>query len=146
MRDELIKLLLELGAEDLTAVMHRNKRGKKYLKLPFKKGGYVSFNFDYKEYNEVSVFSEKLNIKEYIHIRKLKFFLFEIGFEVNKKQKYAIFLDALNTFRVDVNMDYKVGDLITYDDGLPFENDTLKLVRVQKNEFENTTFYYFKKP
>ena len=146
MRDELIKLLLELGAEDLTKVMHPNKIGKCYLNLPISKKDYISFNFDYKEYNKVSVFSKKLNINEFIPIRELKMFLFKNGFEVNKKQKYAIFLDNLMTYKMDVLLDYKVGDLINHEDGLPFENETFELVSVQKNEFDNTTFYYFKKP
>ncbi len=145
MRKEIIRLLLDLGAKDLTKEMHPNKNGKCYLKLPVANGGNISFNFDYKEYDEVSVYSKKLKINEYVPILKLKMFLFKLGFEVNKKQKYAIFLDSLTTNKMDVKLNYELGDLINFDDGLPFENETLKLVNVQKDNFNNTTFYYFKK-
>lgn len=144
MRDEMIQLLLKLGAEDLTKEVYPNKVGKCYLKLKVAKGSYIEFGFDYKEHDEVSVFSSKRNINKYILISEIKTFLFNQGVELNKKEKYAVFLDELHTRKMGVSLDYEVDDFMDYDDGLPFENQRYKVVSVQKNNIENTTFYYFK--
>ena len=144
MRDELIKLLLDLGAEDLTKVIHPKKNDKRYLKLPLAGGGNIGFNFDYKEYDEVSVYSKKLHISKYIPIPKLKMFLFKLGFEVNKKQKYFIFIDELETKKAEPSLNFELGAEISYDDGLPFPNNKYLITSIQKNEFDNTTFYYLK--
>ena len=145
MREKCIKMLLDLGAEDLTKEMHPNKMGKCFLKLQVAKGSYINFNFDYKEYETVHVYCKKRNISEYMKFSDVKMFLIKQGVVVDVPQKFAIFLDELNTRKMGLSLDYEVGDKMEMEDDLPFDNDIYEVVKVQKNEFYNITYYYFKK-
>ena len=81
-RQELIDMLTNLGAEDLTSEMHPNKIGKKYLRLKIARGSYINFNFDYEHYPFVSVSGNRRHI--------LKYFTFEQAQElVNKHFTHA---------------------------------------------------------
>ena len=65
----------------------------------------------------------------------------------NKEQtgeKYFIFLDGLETKKVDPSLNFELGGVISYDDGLPFPNKQYLITSIQRNEFDNTTFYYLK--
>ena len=79
-REECIELLLNLGAEDLTHIRHPNKIGKKYLRLCIKNLSYVSFNFDYQEYNEVSVWANRRHrTRGYMQFHEIKPMLSDMG-------------------------------------------------------------------
>ena len=91
-----------------------------------------------KERNSVDYFPHSVS-----HGRKM--FLIKQGVVVDVPQKFAIFLDRLNTRKMDLSLDYEVGDKMEMEDDLPFDNDIYEIVKVQKNEFYNITYYYFKK-
>ena len=63
---------------------------------------------------------------------------------MKKKQKYFIFLDELETKKVDPSLKFELGAEISYDDGLPFPNKKYLIVSIQRNELDNITFYYLK--
>ncbi len=88
-REECIELLLNLGAEDLTHVRHPNKQGKKYLKLRIKNlNSYITFNFDYSEYKEVSVWATRRSKpRAYMKFKDIKPMLIDMGFEIFKKEE-----------------------------------------------------------
>jgi uncharacterized SAM-dependent methyltransferase len=88
-REECIELLLNLGAEDLTHVRHPNKQGKKYLKLRIKNlNSYITFNFDYSEYREASVWATRRSKpRAYMKFKDIKPMLIDMGFEIVKKQE-----------------------------------------------------------
>jgi|694.fasta_scaffold119618_2 hypothetical protein len=88
-REECIELLLNLGAEDLTHVRHPNKQGKKYLKLRIKNlNSYITFNFDYSEYKEVSVWATRRSEpRAYMKFKDIKPMLIDMGFEIVKKEE-----------------------------------------------------------
>lgn len=88
-REECIELLLNLGAEDLTHVRHPNKQGKKYLKLRIKNlNSYITFNFDYSEYKEVSVWATRRSEpRAYMKFKDIKPMLIDMGFEIFKKEE-----------------------------------------------------------
>ena len=144
MRERCIKMLLDLGAEDLTKERHPNKIGKCFLKLQVAKGSYLEFNFDYPEYKTVSVYSKKRNINEFIPFEDVKRFLINQGVIIDKPQKIAVFVDNLTTKKLSLDLDYKVGDSVDMESELPLGNDFYKIVGVQKNDFDNITYYYFK--
>jgi hypothetical protein len=80
-REECISCLLKLGAEDLTAIKHPNKLHKKYLRLRVKDTSWIDFNFDYPEYQEVSVRANRRNSpKGEMKFSEVKPMLKEIGF------------------------------------------------------------------
>ena len=80
-REECIELLLNLGAEDLTHVRHPNKQGKKYLKLRIKNlNSYITFNFDYSEYKEASVWATRRSKpRAYMKFKDIKPMLIDMG-------------------------------------------------------------------
>lgn len=80
-RQNCIDLLLNLKSEDLTKEQHPNKQGKMYLRL-FIVGrkSYIDFNFDYPEYDQVSVFANRRkHLRKYMYFHELKPMLIKIG-------------------------------------------------------------------
>lgn len=83
-RQECIDLLLKLGAQDLSEIQHPNKPQKKYLQFNFSKSSFISFNFDYPEYDTVSIHhSTKIKYRGYKNFSEVKQILLELGLVEN---------------------------------------------------------------
>ena len=142
-REECIKMLLDLGAKDLTEEYHPNKKGKCYLSLEVAKDGCFEFNFDYKQYEELHVYNKKRNINEYIRFNEVKQLLIDKGV-IAQPQHFAIVVDQFHAQPIDTSLNWKVGESVIIKDDLPFDSVRWEVVYIQKNKLENITFYYLK--
>ena len=142
-RKECIEMLKDLGSKDLTEEYHPNKKGKCYLSLEVAKGSYINFNFDYKEYEEVKVYSKKRNINEEIKISQVKQFLVDQGI-IAPPQQFVIMAEEMCAWPIEDHVDWKVGEIVNIDGELPFNPVRWEVVYIQKNELDNITFYFLK--
>jgi len=71
-REKAIEMLLNMGCDDLTEIMHPGKKEKRYLRYNFNNTSYIDFEFDYKEYDKVSVLANRKHISGYLTFTELQ--------------------------------------------------------------------------